>query len=210
MVAPLAKAGTNVVLGRRAALVARLACVGPAVIGLALAASACGSGSPDAGVASLGSTMTTTTTAVAAAVAPGGALVEYARCMRSHGLSSFPDPASLGASAIRELKGQIAETVGSLASSPVFQSAQRACAKYYGPPAASAPQVSPQELQKLLAVSRCMRAHGVPTFPDPNPRTGEMAPPAGTSKTSPQVLGALRACRSLGEAAGLGAPNTGP
>jgi hypothetical protein len=108
--------------------------VAPAVIGLAIAAAACGGGSP-AGVASLG----TTTTA-----APAGA-----------------------------------RDVGGPAS---------------GPP--------------LVEYATCMRAHGVPTFPDPNPTTGAMNPPAGIDRGSPQVIAALRACSSLGEAAGLGPPST--
>jgi hypothetical protein len=130
--------------------------------------------------------------------------------MRSHGVLTFPEPASLGApGAIRAFKGEIVRSVGSLASSPTFQSAHRACAKYYGPPTTSPPPVSPQEMRKLLAVSRCMRAHGVPSFPDPNPVTGDMTTPGGISRSSPTVLAALRACSSLGRAAGLGPPNTG-
>jgi hypothetical protein len=186
--------------------------VAAAVIGLALAAAACGGGPAKAGVASLGTTTTAVPTSAAATggSSPGGALVEYARCMRSHGVLSFPEPGSLAApGAIRAFKGQVSQSVASLASSPKFQAAQRACAKYYGPPPTSPPQVSPQEIQKLLAVSRCMRAHGVPDFPDPNPITGDMTPPAGISRTSPTVLAALQACTPLARAAGLGAPNTG-
>ncbi len=96
------------------------------------------------------------------------------------------------------------------ASSAKFQAAQRVCAKFYGSPTTSPPQVGPQEMQKLLAVSRCMRAHGVPTYPDPNPTPDEMGAPAGISENSPTVLAALRACASLGRAAGLEPPNPGP
>ena len=111
----------------------RLLLVAPAVIGLALAAAACGDGPPKAGVASLG---TTTTVVPATAAANGGrsanGAVELARCMRSHGVLSFPDPASLAtSSAIRAWKTQVHESVASLASSPKFQAAQRACAKYW-------------------------------------------------------------------------------
>jgi len=184
----------------------RLALVASAVIVLGLAATACGSAT--SGVASLG---TTTTTAPASAAgtggsSPGGELAEYATCMRSHGVSGFPD--SFGSSdAIKAAKGQMARISASEASSPTFEAAQRACAKYYGP---TTPQhVSPQEMQKLLAVSRCMRAHGVANFPDPNPTTGELSTPAGIDRSSPQVVAALRACSALGRAAGLGPPNTG-
>ena len=181
-------------------------------MGLALATAACG-GSPKAGVASLGTTTTVVRTTVpgsAGVSSSGGALVEYARCMRSHGVLSFPEPASLGApGAIKAFKGQIAQSVGSLASSPRFQAAQRACAKYFGPPTTSSPAVSQKEIQKLLAVSRCIRAHGIPNFPDPNPTTGQLVTPPGIDRRSPIVLAALRACSSLGKAAGLGPPNTG-
>ena len=186
------------------------------VIGLAFAASACGGSSPRASVASVATTTSAVPTTPSSgsqssgSQSSGGALVEYFRCMRSHGVVSFPEPASLGApGAIRAFKGQVAASVAALASSPEFQHAQRACAKYYGPPTTPAPHVTPQEMRKLLAVSRCMRAHGVPNFPDPNPTTGEMSTPAGLSRDSPTVVAALRACTPLARAAGLGPPNTG-
>ncbi len=196
-----------------------------AVVGLtalSLLAGGCGGGGSP-GVASVatstlpgadGSSATTTAAAAAAATggsSPGGDLAEYARCMRSHGVLSFPDPGSFGSSgAIKAAKGQMAQISEHETSSATFQAAQRACARSYGPPAISPPHPSPQEMQKLLAVSHCMRAHGIENFPDPNPTTGELTAPAGISKNSPQVLAALRACRSLGQAAGLGAPNAGP
>ncbi len=159
--------------------VRRLLLVAPAVMGLALPAAACGGGSP-AGVASLG---TTTTAAPAAARAAGGSaagspLVEYATCMRSHGVSNFPDAASFGSpDGIKAAKGQMVQASASEASSPTFQAAQRACAEYYGPPTTST-QVSAAELRKLLAVSRCMRAHGVPTLPRPQPHNWRHGPPS--------------------------------
>jgi len=181
----------------------RLLLVAPAVIGLALATAACGGGSARAGVASVG---TTTTAVPAGAAATGGSSsngdpVKYARCMRSHGVLNFPDPSSAAApSASRALKEE--------STSPEFQAAALACAKYahHG---TAAPPVSPQEMQKLLAVSRCMRAHGVPNFPDPNPTTGDLTAPVGIDRSSPTVLAALRACYSLAQAAGLGPPSTG-
>jgi hypothetical protein len=170
-----------------------------------------GGGSSNAGVASIG----TTTAAGAGAVAtsgspPAGELGEFSSCMRSHGVTSFPDPAALDSSAgIRAAKGRMAQIAASEVSSATFQKAQRACANYYGPPTQPA-HVNPQEIQKLLAVSRCMRAHGIPDFPDPNPTTGHLGTPAGIDENSPQILAALRACSSLGRAAGLRPPHTGP
>jgi hypothetical protein len=68
----------------------------------------------------------------------------------------------------------------------MFQAATRACAKYA--PATTPPQhVSAEEMQKLLAVSHFMRAHGVPNFPDPDPVTGALKTPAGLDKNAPQA-----------------------
>jgi hypothetical protein len=185
----------------------------PALAAVSLLVAGCGSGgSPRAGVASLGTTTAPATTAPASgAPSPGGELGEYASCMRAHGVLSFPDPASFGSSgAIKAAKGQMAQISASETASATFQSAQRACAKYYGPAATPPPHPSSQAMRRLLAVSRCMRDHGIPNFPDPNPATGELSAPAGISRNSPQAVAALRACRTLGQAAGLGPPNPGP
>jgi hypothetical protein len=51
-----------------------------------------------------------------------------------------------------------------------------------------------------LAFSRCMRAHGISDFPDPNSQGGialNGGPGTGIDPTSPQYRAANRACRSL-------------
>jgi hypothetical protein len=95
--------------------------------------------------------------------------IRFADCMRAHGVARFPDP---GAGAGIEIP------IGSGINpqSPAFQSAQKACAKLLpggGPPR------SASEGQKLAMVrlARCMRTHGVPTFPDP--RTTAPGPGTG-------------------------------
>ncbi|MGB9112427.1 MAG: hypothetical protein WCF24_06850 [Acidimicrobiales bacterium] len=121
-------------------------------------------------MASLGSTTTTTTTAPGAAEGTGGPptsgeLVQFSRCMRSHGVSNFPDLAAIAASggAVKEFKVQISKSV---ASSPTFQAAQRACAKY-APPGITPPQITTQDQADYLKATACMRSHGIVGFPDP-------------------------------------------
>lgn len=182
-----------------------------AVAAFSLLAAGCGS-SPNRAVASLGSS--TNTSAASATTtgssAPGGELAEYAGCMRSHGVPTFPDQPSYGTSnSIKTEKSAINQVTAAEASSPRFESAQRGCSRY-APQGQPPAHVSAQEITKLLAVSHCMRAHGVADFPDPNPTTGDFVTPAGLDKTSPQVLSALRACASLGRAAGLAAPTISP
>ena len=51
-----------------------------------------------------------------------------------------------------------------------------------------------------LAFSRCMRAHGITAFPDPNSQGGialNAGPGTGIDPKSPQFKAAYRACRSL-------------
>src|SRR5581483_10837838 len=83
-----------------------------------------------------------------------------------------------------------------------FQSAQRACQKYL--PIGKAP--SPARLAKMqetfLRFARCMRSHGVPSFPDPQISTkgGGVAvkiggPGSGLDPSSPLFQRAQTACR---------------
>lgn len=118
-----------------------------AVSGLVLLVCGCGGG---------GSSSTTS-----AASAEANGAVAFSRCMRSHGVSSFPDPNS---------SGQIPkDKVIPLASSPQFRVAQRACQHLL--PNASAPTDTHAEVQAALSgmvrFAACMRSHGVQNWPDP-------------------------------------------
>jgi hypothetical protein len=77
--------------------------------------------------------------------------------MRSHGVPNFPDPSPGGPSVVPNWINTQA---------PAFQFAQKACAKYLG---ASTSHESASEGSKLelLNLAKCMRAHGLPSFPDP-------------------------------------------
>jgi hypothetical protein len=75
-----------------------------------------------------------------------------------------------------------------------------------GAPAGPPPGLSQQEIQARLALARCARSHGLPNLPDPNPTTGDFTLPPGLSTSSPQLLAAARACRSLLNAADVSVP----
>jgi len=75
-----------------------------------------------------------------------------------------------------------------------------------GGPPPPPPPLTQQEIQNRLAVARCLRSHGVPDFPDPNPTTGDVTLPPGLTETSPQLLDAAQACGSLANAAGFSVP----
>ena len=98
--------------------------------------------------------------------ASGGPLLAYAHCMRARGVPNFPDPSATGGLVIpNDINAQ----------SSAFKSAQQSCAGMAGP---SGGQIGSSESRKLqlLAVARCMRANGVPSFSDP---TSSPPPPSG-------------------------------
>lgn len=91
--------------------------------------------------------------------------------MRSHGVSNFPDPSPGGPSVIPNW-------INPYDHAFLWCSVQKACAKFLGgggsPGAASA-----SEKVALLNLARCMRAHGLPNFPDPT-TSPPPAPPPGS------------------------------
>jgi hypothetical protein len=128
-----------------------------AVLGLA----ACGSSQPGAGGSTVGQ----------GDPAGSAKALAFARCMRSHGVSNFPDPTG------GELNLQVQKTPNSTSvngvevNGPAFESATHACRSYLpkgGHPSAAQ---TAEAKAKALAMSRCMRSHGVPDFPDPQFQT---------------------------------------
>jgi hypothetical protein len=130
---------------------------------------ACG-GSPAHGIADL--VTTTAASPGSAAQAPLTGAVRFANCMRSHGVTDYPDPASNG-------RPQSLKQIDP--SSPTFLAAYRACQKYAQSGAGIPPEPSPAELHAALAFAQCVRTHGFPQFPDP--LTTES--PAGTFMLGP-------------------------
>lgn len=91
--------------------------------------------------------------------------VQYARCLRSHGLPSFPDPSPGQPPSIPS---------GVDTQAPAFRAAQRACAKLLPSDSGSGSQAASRNAQ-LVKLARCMRANGVPMFADP---TSSPPPPS--------------------------------
>ena len=158
-----------------------------ALVSLALVAAGCGGGSSGGQVAQLGSTATQTSSSANASAQGNGALA-FAGCMRSNGVSRYPDPT--GGGLVKESLQQLG------VSSSRFQTAQRACRHLLpnggGPPS----QAEQQQVSALsLRFSQCVRAHGVPGFPDPA-GDGRIPDPAtvGIDQGSPKFEAANQAC----------------
>ncbi|MGH2877007.1 MAG: hypothetical protein ACRDLV_12220 [Solirubrobacteraceae bacterium] len=90
-------------------------------------------------------------------------LLDFARCMRGHRVPRFPDPTSPAATKEFVL-GQVP---GINTHSPAFESADTACKHLLPGGGSSSPGAAAQAMTQLLHTSRCMRAHGLPGFPDP-------------------------------------------
>jgi hypothetical protein len=104
------------------------------------------------------------------AAAPGSAaqraaiaLRNLARCVRAHGLPNFPDPLvrSDGVPQFPDSAPRVPTAT---------QQACRAVAGHIPPEytVTTATPVSDAEFQRLLGLARCIRAHGVSDWPDPN------------------------------------------
>jgi len=167
---------------RWAAALAAMALIG-------LLATACGGGSSPAASA----------TGESASAAGGSTRVQaalaYASCMRSHGVPDFPDPDSNGDFHVGNNSVSSQETAANhvcnhlLNADPQLNAAQRQ-----------------HTLGQLVKYAHCMRAHGVPNFPDPQTTNGGIGVPGGFTfdtshahldQKSPQYQSAARACQSL-------------
>jgi hypothetical protein len=171
---------------------------GPLVCGLL--AAACGSsGSGGPPVASISSSPSASATSSGAAHASA---LAYARCMRSHGITDFPDPnPNGGKNGGLNLNGQPGSDLDP--NSAAFKAANSACKSLL-----PAPQAPPEDMKALnLKYARCMRAHGISDFPDPAPdgslrirnsRGGDLDP------NNPQFKAAKEACKQYRPGGGTG------
>lgn len=183
---------------------------------MVLLLSGCGGGGSSPQVANLGSGTTTTGTTGAGSsssgaeglppprangrgqltLAGGGAhMMQFAACMRSHGVPNFPDPNAQGVISMNSSSGLDP-------GSPQFQQAQRSCAKDLPNGGTPSPAQQAQMRQQALAFSACMRSHGLSKFPDPQFSTGghvtmSIGADSGIDPRSPQFQAAQTACQGL-------------
>jgi hypothetical protein len=132
-------------------------------------------------------------------------LDRYSACMRDHGVSSFPDPSTTETPNSFGIDGynfDLASTMNT--QSPAYTSADKACQSVLGSGTSGGPP-HPVSLAKArkhaLAHAVCMRAHGVPNFPDPvvtgngnGITVGSGGPGAGMNPQSPAFQQAEKIC----------------
>ncbi len=168
-------------MNRISAVARRRARVASVSVAVAVVIAACGSNSPTA----TQSSRQFASHALAEQVA-------FARCMRAHGVHGFRDP-TLKRSALGV--GVSQGVSASVAQSPAFNSAQRACRKLQ-PPGSQGPgnrPVTAAQRTQMVKFAACMRAHGVPTMPDPATNGAFNLPPQINSN-APAFQSAVKRC----------------
>jgi hypothetical protein len=89
------------------------------------------------------------------------ALRDFASCVRAHGLPDFPDP-KVGSDGVPRLPDD-APDVPVAAQQACRAAAARIPAQY-----TESTPVAPADFHKLVRLARCIRAHGLRDWPDPN------------------------------------------
>ena len=132
------------------------------VLAAVLFVSGCGGGPGAAGAA--GGTTSTTLSRNCAGTCRLARMIDYARCMRSHGLPTFADPVP-----VTSPSGKPGWRIGYSGdpNSLSFTTADGAC-KHYLPDAFSTNvPLTAEQQQAWLEWASCIRSHGFATFPDP-------------------------------------------
>jgi hypothetical protein len=126
--------------------------------------------------------------------------VKFAECMRSNGVSEFPDPGASGKLTIDAIvNGSSLDP-----STPAFKQAISAC-KNLEPAGFMGSKRSPQQMDAALKFAQCIRANGVKDFPDPangQPLVDTNRIPSAATNSGMSILNAaMQKCRDLSAAA---------
>ena len=120
------------------------------------------------------------------------AVLAYARCMRAHGVPGFPDPDSNGDFHNLDKSASSQETAANQVCHHLLNRGHQMTAAQRH-----------HALGQLVKYAQCMRAHGVPNFPDPDTTNGGIGERTGIGfrgpgvKPTPQLKSANQACQYL-------------
>jgi hypothetical protein len=99
-------------------------------------------------------------------------MMAYSKCMRSHGILDFPDPAPNPGGPGGSLSWSGTGPNHDLdPSNPRYQAANKACQPLL-PDGGQVPAISAKQLAVEVRMAACMRSHGVANFPDPDNTDG--------------------------------------
>jgi hypothetical protein len=128
--------------------------------------------------------------------------------MRAHGVPNFPDPGPNGGVTVVFSPGSSTPTIDGITfSGPAFAAAEKVCQPLGHTGGPSNPPVPEKTKRAMLAVARCMRAHGLP-YTDPQfPSGGGIFGGGATSPTegkSPAFIRADHTCYKSAASVGPG------
>jgi len=173
-----------------------------AVVALGVGLAACGGGSPKPPSNPSNSTIAGCSSSGCSSSAASASLeakaLKYAGCMRSHGLTDFPDP-TVGSNGLPSFNIQGSANSDLNPQSSQWKAAQSACKNDLPDLGGNTSADKEAANIKALKYAQCMRSHGEPDFPDPNGQ-GVIQIPNATgilSPNSPQYQQAATACESL-------------
>jgi hypothetical protein len=125
---------------------------------------------------------------------PDDSTMAIVTCYRAHGDPSFPDPVYDPSDG----RWHFAVSPGSAPAST-----QQAC-RHLFPTANASPPVPQAQFQQLVRLAQCIRTHGQPIWPDPDPDGSYPLPPPLQQKT-PATVTALNACKQYVPSGGIDA-----
>ena len=165
-----------------------------AAVALVVTVAGCSGGSKSPTAATAGSQPTTTVASAggsgsSGASSPLAEAVAYSQCIRSHGVPNFPDPVQTPSG------GYGYRTPGIDPNSAAFQGALQACKALPSPWNSTGQQLSSAQQQAWLDWAKCIRANGLPDFPDPT-FSGSEVHDSGVASNSSQLQSAMDACKS--------------
>ena len=151
-----------------------------------IALAACGSSRNNSTVPSLAGGTHTEASAAPGSLAAAQAAVA---CARNHGMPGVPDP-------VLSANGQVTIPGGTPQPTPAVRSACAAQIRAAEATNSALPDVSASDVQALLRYAACMRAHGLPRWPDPNAQ-GVFHVRSADAGTLAQNNRVSAACKSL-------------
>jgi len=111
--------------------------------------------------------------------------LKFAQCMRANGVPGFPDP---------DPGGRFRGVGHEQQNNPTFRAAQQAC-RALAPGGEHEKLGDPAYVNQVRKFAQCIRANGVPGFPDPDPN-GRFRGVGHEQQNNPAFRAAMQACRA--------------
>lgn len=152
------------------------------------ASSGVGSGAGSGGARGTGTTTQNSTT-------PDTTIEAMVQCYRTHGDPGLPDPGYDPSDGRWHLP---------VAAGSAPESTRQAC-QHLIPSVSASPPVPLAQFRQLVRLAQCIRQHGVPDWPDPDPDGSYPLPPPLSQKKTPAAGRALSACQRYIPSGGIDA-----